>query len=182
MILILNGSPRKESTTMKITNELIKNSKQEVVIIDSYKKHIQSCDDCKYCTKKIGCSKNDDMNAIYPLLYKTDTLIISSPIYFGAVSDQLLAIINRFQRYYGQKFELKDSNLPRINQLITITTQGSVRRKMFRGATLTHEILCSLFQPQKQSLIQATNSDIEHPLHQKKIQRKIKSIQQKYEL
>ena len=54
MILILNGSPNKDSATMTISNDLIKKSKEEVIIINTYDLNITSCDDCKYCSKTRG--------------------------------------------------------------------------------------------------------------------------------
>jgi len=176
MILILNGSPNKDSATMTISNDLIKKSKEEVIIINTYDLNITSCDDCKYCSKKIGCKYKDDMEKIDDLLFQTDTLILSSPIYFGAFSDTLLKVLNRFQRYYGQKYDLKDNNTPTVTNLITVTTQGSLRKEMFNGAKLTHSILTSLLKPTYNDLIQAKNSDKDMPLSQKYIIKKIKKV------
>ncbi len=168
MILVINGSPNTKSQSMSVTKSIIKD-KKNVKIINAYDKTITSCDDCKYCEKKIGCSKKDDMQYIYDLLKQTDTLIISSPIYFGALSDKLLTIINRFQRYYGQKFDLKEGNIPQIKNIITITSQGSTKNSMFKGTRLTHNILIKLFQPDYNKILQAKNCDIESPLNNKRI-------------
>jgi len=148
MILIINGSPNKDSKTMKVSNELFKDSKQEIVIRNPYQMDFSSCDDCKYCEKLIGCSKKDDMTEIYTLLKEANTLVISSPIYFGALSDKTMKLINRFQRYYGQKWVLNDSNIPTFKNLILVSTQGSVKTRMFNGAKETMNILQKLFTPE----------------------------------
>lgn len=181
MILIINGSPNKNSKTMTMTNEIIKNVNQKVTILNPYEMSIKSCDDCKYCEKKIGCIKQDDMNLVYKLLEEADTLIISSPIYFGAFTDNTMKLINRFQRYYGQKFGLKDSNIPSLKNLITITSQGSKKRMMFSGVNLTTQILVSLFKPHYTKSIHATNSDNELPLKFKKITNLCKKVASKIE-
>ena len=100
MILVINGSPNKNSKTLSVTNEIIKGSDEEIKYINAYDITADSCDDCKYCHTKKGCVKRDDMDFIYELLYSANTLIISSPVYFGGMSDQTMKIINRFQRFF----------------------------------------------------------------------------------
>ncbi len=174
MVLLLNGSPNRDSKSLSIAKYILKDNTYEV--INAYDYNISSCDDCKYCEKKIGCSKKDRMIDIIDLLYKTDTLIVSSPIYFGAFTDKLLTIINRFQRFYGQKFTLKDSSTPKIKTLITITTQGSEKKFMNNGALVTHQILSKLFDVEKDFVVQATNCDISDPLIDNEVIEQIKPI------
>lgn len=161
MILIINGSPNKDGKTFKITNQLLKGVQDQISIINAYKVNVESCQDCKYCNHAIGCSRNDDMNDIYTKLYKADTLIISSPIYFGGLSDKTMAIINRFQRFYSQKFELKDANIPRFKNIILVASQGSDKTRMFNGAKETLNILNKLFEPDQIFEIYAPSSDEE---------------------
>lgn len=175
MILVFNGSPNKDSKSLSIVNEILKNE-EEVIIINSYSQNIKSCDDCKYCTKIIGCSKDDDMTDIHELLMRARTLIISSPIYFGSLSDKLLIIINRFQRYYGQKFDLKDTNIPKLNNLIFVNTAGSKKSRMFNGVKETQWILTKLFQPENSLYIHVSESDSIQPLSRKTVIKQIKQI------
>lgn len=161
MILIINGSPNKDGKTFRITNQLLKGIEQEVSIINAYQVNVESCQDCKYCNHAIGCSRNDDMNDIYTKLYKANTLIISSPIYFGGLSDKTMAIINRFQRFYSQKFELKDRNIPTFKNIVLVATQGSDKTRMFNGAKETLNILDKLFEPNQIFEIYAPSSDEE---------------------
>jgi multimeric flavodoxin WrbA len=159
MILILNGSPNKNSKTMQITNLLLKNNTSSIKVINAYDKKVDSCRDCKYCDHAIGCSRNDDMNDIITNLYKADTLILSSPIYFGSLSDKLMSIINRFQRFYSQKYTLQDGHLPAFKNLILIATQGSDKTQMFDGAKQTLHILQSLFDVPYMDMILVPSSD-----------------------
>lgn len=175
MILLLNGSPNKESKSLAIAKKTLANC--EYKMINAYDYNIASCDDCKYCENKIGCSKRDSMDEIIDVLYSIDTLVISSPIYFGALSDRLLAIINRFQRFYGQKFTLNDSSTPKINTLIMITTQGSEKLFMNNGVLVTHQILTKLFEVKQDFVIQGKNCDVDDPLLDEDLQNQIKSIQ-----
>lgn len=179
MILILNGSPNKESKTLSIAKELLSDSKEEKVFIDTYNLNVTSCDDCKYCSTKIGCSKRDDMDKLHPLFEQADTLIITSPVYFGALSDRIMVIINRFQRYFSQKFDLKDLNVPSFKNTILITSQGSKKKSMFKGPNETFRIINFLFKPQYSFIINTTNSDIVHPLKNKKTIKQINSLKKK---
>lgn len=179
MILIINGSPNKTSKTMSIVHELLKDTQEEIKIINSYESNIISCDDCQYCSKIVGCPKTDDFEAISNLIYHCSTLIIASPVYFGGLSDQIMKIINRFQQYFSQKIMMKDKNYPRPKNLILITTQGSKKRSMNRGPRQTFAILKSLFNPQNSSYILITNSDHVHILNQKKVIKKIANVKRK---
>jgi len=75
MILVINGSPNKDSKTLKVTKEIFKDSKEEIKYLDAYTINAQSCDDCKYCHTKIGCVKRDDMDeAMFQFKAKVDPM------------------------------------------------------------------------------------------------------------
>ena len=179
MILVINGSPNKDSKTLSVAKEILKYSNEEIKYIDTYKVNVDSCDDCKYCHSKIGCVKRDDMDGIYDLLYKAHSLVISSPVYFGAMSDQTMKVINRFQRFFEQKFSLKDSNIPRFNNLIIVSTQGGINTAMFDGVKQTYKILDLLFNPDYSEIITIPSTDLEHPLDNVKVKKHIQKIQKK---
>lgn len=179
MILILNGSPNKDSKTLSMAKELLSDTKEEKIYIDTYTLNIISCDDCKYCSTKIGCSKRDDMDKLHLLFEQANTLIIASPVYFGALSDKTMVIINRFQRYFSQRFDLKDPNIPFFENLILITSQGSKQKSMLKGPNEIIRILEMLFKPIYTYKISNTNSDIVHPLENKKTIKQIDNLKKK---
>ncbi len=159
MIVIINGSPNKKSKTMSVTNKLLEHTSESITTINTYDVNVQSCDDCQYCNYKIGCSKKDDMNDICEKLYEADTLILSAPIYFGGLSDKIMSIINRFQRFYSQKYILKEGSIPHFKNLILISTQSSDKTRMFNGAKETLNILDILFKPTYLGQILIPSSD-----------------------
>ena len=179
MILVINGSPNKDSKTLSVTKEILKYSNEEIIYIDAYKVNVDSCDDCKFCNTKIGCIKRDDMDGIYDLMYKATSLIISSPVYFGGMSDQTMKIINRFQRFFEQKFTIRKGDIPTFNNLIFVSTQGGVNTDMFDGVIQTYKILGFLFRPDYSEIITVPSTDMNHPLKQSKAKRKIERIQKK---
>lgn len=143
MVTIINGSPNKDSKTLKVTTELLKTYNSDINIFNPYQMTIHSCDDCKYCHFVKGCSKQDDMYQIYQSIEKTDILIISSPIYFGHFTDQTMKIINRFQRYFSDKW-IQKNTAPKIKQLI-IVSSAAHDNEMFKGLDVTISILEKLF-------------------------------------
>ena len=179
MILVINGSPNKDSKTLELTKAILEDNKEQVKFINTYNINVESCDDCKYCSSKVGCIKKDDMNQIYDLLEETNTLIISSPVYFGALSDKTLAVINRFQRYFGQKFDLKDNNIPKIDNVIFVNTAGSKKKRMFRGLKETSKILSFLFNSKYNKNLFIGNSDHVSPLSTKKAIKQINDIKKR---
>jgi len=179
MILILNGSPNKGSMTLALTENFVKHLNREFEIINCYDLNIISCDDCKFCHHKLGCNKVDDMETIYQLLLKTDTLILSSPIYFGAFSNELLKVINRFQRYFAERFVHHKALDIKIKRLIAVTSAGSNNEKMFEGARLTFDILGNLFQVEDKHFITASNTDHIPALDNEEVLHQIEELKKK---
>lgn len=167
MILILNGSPNKDSKTLAVTNYLLEDTTETIKQYDLYRLDINPCDDCKYCDNKASCSKKDDMFDIYEDLEKADTLILSAPIYFAALSDVMMKTINRFQRYYSQKWILKE-DVPTVRNLILVTTMASDKEYMFDGAKGTMRVLDKVFEPTFKENIMVDQSDEETYLEKHK--------------
>ena len=159
MILVINGSPRKDSKTMSITKKIIETTSQEITILNPYNLNIKSCDDCRYCSHTKGCIKKDDMDNLYQLLQECTTLIISSPVYFGAFTDQTMKLINRFQRYFGEKWIIKSDKTPVIKNLIAVSSAASINPKMFHGPSVTIDILSKLFSVEYSFTVFVSDSD-----------------------
>jgi len=119
------------------------------------------------------------MHKIYKALEQTDTLILSSPIYFGALSNELMQVINRFQRYYAQKYVHKKPLNIKLKQLILVTSAGSKSTQMFNGAKLTYDILVSLFNPDTHHIVKASNTDHIDPINNDEAIKQIEQIKKR---
>ena len=53
------------------------------------------CDACAGCFETGSCVIQDDMHELYSMLDSADEIIIGSPVYFGSVSAQTKAIMDR---------------------------------------------------------------------------------------
>ena len=66
-------------------------------------KNIAPCDGCCSCRETGVCHIQDDMQPIYQQLEKADAIIFGSPVYFGSVSAQAKAIIDRTYLFIGDR-------------------------------------------------------------------------------
>ena len=92
-ILVLNGSPKKKSDTMVLTNAFLrgieKNGSHEIFVMNIFEMKISSCRGCFGCwqVKNKHCVIDDDQNRILDLYPEVDLIIWSFPLYcFGMPS------------------------------------------------------------------------------------------------
>lgn len=108
--VVFFGSARKNGNTKDLLNSFLNNLEGSVEIVDAYRSDISPCIDCRYCWKKRGCSIDDKMQNIYPLIDKADNIVFATPVYFGNTPGPLKNIIDRCQVYWastlrGDQFE-----------------------------------------------------------------------------
>ena len=100
-ILVLNGSPKKKSDTMRLTEAFLKglNKKQEheVDIVNVIDKKIAPCRGCFGCWQQGEghCVYQDDQNGILDLYCNADVIIWSFPLYCYGMPSHLKAVLDR---------------------------------------------------------------------------------------
>lgn len=104
-IIGISGSPRKKGHTAVMVQEALKAaSKVENVKTEYFTVAELNIEPCRSCSNKAGeliCAKRpciikDDMtNMLYEKLLEADGIILGSPVYFGSISAQLKAILDR---------------------------------------------------------------------------------------
>ena len=69
----------------------------ETLLLDLAGKDIRGCIACGACTKQLLCSQADDFPALLPALTDpmTGGLIIATPVYFGTMTSQAKAFLDR---------------------------------------------------------------------------------------
>ena len=135
-ILVLNGSPRSNGNTKKMTEAFRSGALSvghKVDVVDVCKLHIGGCQGCEYChTKGNGeCIQKDDMQKVYELLREAEMLVIASPIYYHGVSGQLKCVIDRF---YSAAYPMKP---PRLKKAAMILSSGDA--DMYDGALFSFQ-------------------------------------------
>lgn len=118
-IVGISGSPRKNGNTKILVEEALGAAKAlgdiETEIIHLAEKTIypcvgNACEGCvtakSYCTRYKG---KDDMYEIYSALENADGIIIGSPVYWGGVTAQVKALMDRTRpfSYLGSKLKNK---------------------------------------------------------------------------
>ena len=100
-VLAINGSPRKEGNTkagIKIVLAELEKEGIETEIFQLGGNLVRGCTACYKCfeTKDGFCATKDDvMNECISKMYKADGIIIGSPVYFGSVTTEVKALIDR---------------------------------------------------------------------------------------
>jgi multimeric flavodoxin WrbA len=109
-VLGITGSPRKNGNTEILMNEALKAARNEgceTEIFRMSEKEVAPCDACGTCFETGNCVVQDDMQELYEMLERADGIIFGSPVYFGSVSAQAKAVMDRMFALL-QKQALKD--------------------------------------------------------------------------
>ena len=107
-IIIINGSPRRKGNSSYLADTLAANIEGanikdvQVHIFSPTTHRFSACKACENCTSAGECVLNDDIGALAEALETADALIWISPLYFGTVTAQLKAIIDRFQLMWSR--------------------------------------------------------------------------------
>ncbi|MFC1698285.1 flavodoxin family protein [Nanoarchaeota archaeon] len=99
-IVGISGSPSKDGENdqaIDIALEIAKQKGFDVEKISLAEIQIKPCTSCYRCIDTEDCPENeeDDMPLVYDLLKEADAILISSPAYFGSMSAQLKALVDR---------------------------------------------------------------------------------------
>ncbi|MBQ0167962.1 MAG: flavodoxin family protein [Treponema sp.] len=134
-ILVLNGSPKKKSDTMRLTDAFVRGLKKtgdhEITIVNVIDKQIAPCRGCFGCWKvKNGhCVIQDDQNAILDLYRDMDLVIWSFPLYCYGMPSHIKAVLDRTIPLNQMKMEIVDGHTRHIplvdfSRLHTVVISG----------------------------------------------------------
>jgi multimeric flavodoxin WrbA len=109
-IIGINGSPRKKGNTQALLTVALKSSKiKEAKLIHLVDYDIAPCDGCGACWKTKKCPIDDDLEKVLRELTSSDAILVGSPVYYGTVSPQMKAFIDRSGELLGSRgYPLKD--------------------------------------------------------------------------
>ena len=100
-ILVLNGSPKKQSDTFRMTERFLKglnrNAEYDVNIVHVIEKNVAPCTGCFGCWQRADghCVIDDDQNGILDLYREADVVIWSFPLYCYGMPSHLKAVLDR---------------------------------------------------------------------------------------
>ena len=106
-VLGIYGSPRKGGNTDQLldkTLEVAQGAGADTSEIYARRLKISGCLECGGCDKTGECVVNDDMQTVYPLLEKSNVIILAAPIFFYGVPAQAKALIDRSQASWSSEY------------------------------------------------------------------------------
>ena len=104
------GSPRKDGNTDLLLQAAIKGVESSGLSVKIFRLGLMNnrpCQNCGGCEQTGECIINDDMAEIYHEIRTADRFILSSPIFFFALSAQTKIMIDRCQSFWCEKYLLK---------------------------------------------------------------------------
>ena len=105
-VLMINGSPRKDSNTGIALAEMEKIFAEEgieVVNMVVGNKDIRGCVACNRCSELGKCVFDDLVNEVAPKFAEADGLVIASPVYWGSANGTLISFLDRL--FYSTPFD-----------------------------------------------------------------------------
>jgi multimeric flavodoxin WrbA len=97
-VILLNGSPRKNSNTLEVLNicaEEIEKNGVDTELISLKGMKIQSCIACNSCVGNGNCVLEDGLDQIIEKIRKADGFIPAAPVYFGTARGDIMAALQR---------------------------------------------------------------------------------------
>jgi multimeric flavodoxin WrbA len=109
-IIGIAASPRRHGNSETLldhtlTGAISMGAKTEKIVLSLL--DIRPCHGSDTCLKKARCFVKDDMAQLLDKIDKADRVVIASPVYFGSVTAQLKAMIDRCQPLWVEKYVLK---------------------------------------------------------------------------
>jgi len=104
-VLMINGSPRRDSNTgialAELEKTLVKNG-IEVETVQIGGEIIRGCLGCGFCFKNGKCTIDDIVNRLAPKFEECDGLVVGSPVFYASANGTLVSLLDRL--FYSTKF------------------------------------------------------------------------------
>lgn len=138
-VLVFNGSPRKTWNTATLLNKALEGAASQgatTELIHLYDLNYKGCISCFACKIKGGksygkCPVQDDLAEVFKKVEQADALIFGSPIYWGRVSGEMAAFLDRLLFQYLGYSKSHRSLCPKKMNTGFIYT-GNVSEKMLK--------------------------------------------------
>jgi multimeric flavodoxin WrbA len=114
-IVGISCSPRKGKSTkyaLEVCLQAVKESvpEGETTLIELSEMKINGCIACGKCMKVLECSQEDDFVKMIPILSDSELagLVVATPVYFGSMTSQCKAFLDRCVMFRRNGFLLRD--------------------------------------------------------------------------
>lgn len=98
-VVVVLGSPRKNSVSTQIANRIATGAKDaghEIVTYSINDLNVRGCQGCRYCKENSAdCILNDDLKPYWKDLHECGALILAAPNYCSQVNGPMITYMNR---------------------------------------------------------------------------------------
>jgi multimeric flavodoxin WrbA len=171
-IVCIYGSSRVRGNSAAIAKKFCDTAIKKGVKVQSWvlnKLNFRGCQACYGCKKKSDkCVVIDDLTEVLEAVRNSDILVLASPVYYGDVSAQLKAFIDRNYSFLVPDYvnAAKIHRLEGDKTLVMILTQGSPDKDSFKDIFPKYSTFYQWMGFQKSELIRACGvmepSDLKH--------------------
>ncbi len=150
LIVGLQGSPRDAGNTALLLDAALQGAAEAGARVVKFRlndMNIRACQGCGGCYETGRCVMRDDMDQVYEALEHMDALVVASPVYFGGVTAQLKAMIDRCQPFWARKYVTKNpvSADNRRRDLLLLSVLGHDKADLIEGLRVNiryfHDVL-----------------------------------------
>lgn len=148
-VILINGSPRKDSNTELALNEVAKSLNEESIDTEiiAIGNEVAGCKACGACGKLGKCVIDDIVNVVAEKFKDADGLVVGSPTYFASPNGSVLSFLDRL--FYSGSFDTSmkvgaavciarragtDTNFDVINKYFTISNMIVVGSQYWNNA------------------------------------------------
>ena len=142
-ITAIYGSPRKDGNSDLLMQAFLKGMKEQGADINEIflrKLKFSPCIECGKCSSTGTCVLKDDMDIVYPLLIKSEIIILAAPVFFYGLNALAKAMVDRTQCFWSSKY-LLNKNLSDERGCkgsgVFLSVGGSKGKKTFDSTLLT---------------------------------------------
>ena len=111
----ISCSPRKGKSTFYALDTCLQAAKEavsgvETILVELSEMKINGCIACGKCMKVLECSQEDDFVKMIPILSDSElaALVIATPVYFGSMTSQCKAFLDRCVMFRRNGFLLRN--------------------------------------------------------------------------
>lgn len=145
-VLGILGSPRIDGNTDLLLEEALRGARASgasagKVVLNELR--IAPCQECETVRRDGTCAVRDDMERVYALVSEADAVIFASPIFFGSVSAQMKAMVDRFQCAWLARHRFGREVFQKQRVCAFIAAAASGRRDFFENAAAVIRNICA---------------------------------------
>lgn len=151
-VLIVNGSPHQNGTTMASINEMISVFNEAGIDTEVFQlgnKPLADCVGCGYCRKNEGCViKDDSVNEFVGKAKDADGFVFATPVYYAHPTGRIMSFLDRVFYSGSKNFQFK------VGAAIAVSRRG--------GEVASYDVLNKYFGISQMPIASSTYWNVSH--------------------